>query len=252
MSKTDLSNYAAIITGSSRGIGFSIATMLAGYGAQVCAIGREFAKPMETWRELGLKTIYPICADLTNPLDAETKILGWLTTHGAKLDLLINNAAYYGRNARKPIIQTTLPEWDQIFAVNIRAAFIISKLVVPFLARQNGLIINISSQAVLQPAPGRVAYGASKSALDSFTIGLADELSPNGISTIGLHPGGPVKTPGIISRRSTDFDYTGYLVEDILNSPIFFLVTEKNARSKLSGRILSALEYNHNSGWDLR
>jgi 3-oxoacyl-[acyl-carrier protein] reductase len=114
-----------------------------------------------------------------------------------RIDILVNNA---GVTQRKPFLELTLRDWDDLMAVNLRGVFVVTRHVVPVMMRGGGgTIINIASQMAQRGAPQLVHYSASKAGVIGFTKALARELAPT-ISVNAIAPG-PVMTD-MISERS--------------------------------------------------
>jgi 3-oxoacyl-[acyl-carrier protein] reductase len=104
-----------------------------------------------------------------------------------QIDVLVNNA---GICLVKMLDETTLAEWQNVFAVNVQGAFLMTKAVLPLMLRRNqGAIVNISSIWGMAGAACEVAYSASKAALIAMTQGLARELGPSGIRVNCIAPG---------------------------------------------------------------
>ena len=188
-----LEGKVALVTGGSRGIGRAIAQRLAEDGATV-AVGyaRDEAAAKETVtriREYGGEA-FSVGAELGSHGDAarlweafDAERAGHLADEG--LDILVNNAAI-GRSA--PLEELTEDGFDELFAVNVRAPFFIVQHALPRL-RDGGRIINISSGAARLAMPEIMAYGATKGALDTFTLNLAKQLGPRGITVNSVAPG---------------------------------------------------------------
>ena len=112
--------------------------------------------------------------------------------HG-RLDVLVNNAATY---VSKPLLDTTLQEWERVFTVNVTAVFLLTRAAVAhMLAREpdehgvRGRIVNVSSQHGFVGAPLDIAYGTSKSAVVYLSRQVATDYGPAGIVCNGVAPG---------------------------------------------------------------
>ncbi len=106
-------------------------------------------------------------------------------TGGATVDIIVNNA---GIGCPRDISALTAADFDRVFAVNVRAPFFVVQEGLGRL-RAGGRIINISSGAARLTMPDAIAYGATKSALDNFTMNLAKHLGPQGITVNSVAPG---------------------------------------------------------------
>ncbi|WP_405523982.1 SDR family oxidoreductase [Streptomyces canus] len=188
-----LEGKTALVTGGSRGIGRAIAERLARDGAVVSLTyardesaahdvverirkdgGRAFALHAELGR-------HGDAAALWSAFDAQ------ISHHAAEqaVDIIVNNAGI-GRSADLALL--TEAGFDEVFAVNVRAPFFIVQEGLKRL-RDAGRIINISSGAAHLAMPEAIAYGATKSALDNFTLNLAKELGARGITANSIAPG---------------------------------------------------------------
>ncbi len=193
MASRALKGKIALVTGGSRGIGRAIAERLARDGATVAvAYARDETAASEVVERIrkngGLA--FAVHAELGRHGDAARL---WAAFDAAgkdhvpdgKLDIIVNNAGI-GRSAA--LTSLTEQEFDEVFAVNVRAPFFIVQQGLPRL-RDGGRIINISSGAARLAMPEIIAYGATKGALDTFTLNLAKELGPRNITANSVAPG---------------------------------------------------------------
>lgn len=168
-----------LITGGVRGIGKSIALAFLKKGYRVCV---TYSKDEESAQEIKAQGVEVYCADVTD----ETAIKNVFAQIGA-VDILVNNA---GVSLIKQIQDTTFEEFTRVFAVNIGGAFLCSREASKkMIARQSGLIVNISSVWGEVGASCESVYSASKSALIGFTKALAKELGYSGIRVNAVSPG---------------------------------------------------------------
>ena len=183
----------ALVTGASRGIGRAIARRLGRDGATV-AVGyaRDAASADEVVEGIrkGGSQAFPIHTELGRRGDAEAlwaafdeQVGGYAPAGG--VDIIVNNAGI-GRST--DLASLTEDAFDEVFAVNVRAPFFIVQHGLKRL-RDGGRIINISSGAARLAMPEIVAYAATKGALDTFTLNLAKELGPRGITANSVAPG---------------------------------------------------------------
>ena len=187
-SKFDLNGKVAIITGSSKGIGKSIARGLAENGAQVVVSSRKQAAVDEVaveFQKAGLKAVGIQChiGDSEERKDLINKTIDQF----GRIDILVNNAAlnpYYG-----PLEGSDEAVFDKIMNVNVKAPWILSNLVLPHMKEKGGSIINISSVEGLTPGFGLGLYSATKSALIMLTKNQAKEWGRYGIRANVLCPG---------------------------------------------------------------
>lgn len=188
-----LEGNAAIITGSSRGIGREIALAFARHGAGVVIHGtREelLQKLRQEIAALGGECVY-VAGDIGQYETAQRLTQACLDAFG-KIDTLVNNA---GINSRFSFLDLPLEEWDRMLQTNLTSAFYTCRCVVPhMLERGSGCIINMSSSAGKTPHPtSSISYGVSKAGINSLTQKLAYDLAPHGIRVNALCPG-PIET----------------------------------------------------------
>ena len=168
-----------LITGGVRGIGKSIALAFLQKGYRVCVSYSKDEVSAQTIKEQGVE-VYR--ADVTD----ETAVKNLFAQVG-EVDILVNNA---GVSLIKQIQDTTFEEFTRVFAVNIGGAFLCCKEASKsMIARQSGLIVNISSVWGEVGASCESVYSASKSALIGFTKALAKELGYSGIRVNAISPG---------------------------------------------------------------
>jgi NAD(P)-dependent dehydrogenase (short-subunit alcohol dehydrogenase family) len=183
-----LQNRVAVVTGASGGIGASLAAMLAAEGARVVLVarrGEELERIAKGIRDAD-GTALTVTADLTDD-DSLAHLV--TTTRGefGPIDVLVNNAGYA---LWQPLEQTTIAEWDHIFAVNVRAAAYLCAAALPDMqARRWGRIINIGSEAGVAIVPGLAAYCVSKHALRALTEVIQEANHDNGIKAWVVCPG---------------------------------------------------------------
>ena len=179
-----LTGRVAVVTGASTVIGAG----LAAEGAQVVLAARGAAGldqvAMGIRRDGG--TAIPVVTDLTDD-DSLASLLARTRAELGPVDVLVNSA---GHAVWKALEATTPAEWDQTFAVNVRAAAWLCAAVLPGMqARGFGRIINIGSEAGVAIVPGLAAYCVSKHALRSLTEVIQDANHDNGIKAWVICPG---------------------------------------------------------------
>lgn len=126
--------------------------------------------------------------DVTDRAATERLAARTLEEHG-RIDALVNNAAFYAAIEKKPFEEITDEEWDRVFAVNVRGAWLCARAVAPAMKEQrHGKIVNVSSMTVPTAPPGFAHYIASKAAIVGLTRALARELGPYGICVNTLTP----------------------------------------------------------------
>ena len=173
-----------LITGGSRGIGAAIAEKFAAQGDTVVINYRTNDAAAQAVAQktgaLAIKADVSDSADVTAMFDEIREKVG-------KVDVLVNNA---GVEWEGLLTDMTEDEWDKLFDVNVKGAFLCSKAAIgDMLSKKCGRIINISSMWGIAGASCEVAYSASKAALIGFTKALAKELAPSEITVNAVAPG---------------------------------------------------------------
>ena len=226
-----LTNKRALVTGASRGIGASIAKVLAAEGADVAITyeksAERAAEVVKAIKAQGRRAV-AIQADSADPRAIRSSIDKTVAEVGG-LDILVNNAGILRVAELKDI---SLEDIDAILNVNVRGPIVASKSALPHLGK-GGRIITIGSFfADRVPSPAVGVYAASKSALVAFTKGLARELGPKEITVNLVQPGSidtdmnPAHGPfGDTLRQLTASGRYG-AVEDIANA-VAFLASAK-------------------------
>ena len=189
-----LQNKVALITGSGRGIGRAMAKLFAQEGARVFLTARTEAELSATAKEIVAahgEAAY-ITADLTREADCP-HVVAAAREKFARIDILVNNAGHYG--AVVPVEDYPLEEFDSVIAVHLRAAFVLSKLVLPEMyARKSGIILNISSLSAKSAFGWGSAYAAAKAGLLGLTRVMAAEASRQGVRVNAICPGPVTET----------------------------------------------------------
>ena len=185
----DLKGKVAIVTGSSKGIGKSIAEALAEYGAQVVVSSRSqeaVDAVADEFKAKGLEAIGIACH--VGDEEQRKALVNKTIEHYGGVDILINNAATNPVYA--PLEGVDDPVFDKIMDVNVKACFSFAKLCFPYMKeKKKGSIINIASVEVLKPNMGLGLYGVSKAALIMLTKSQASEWGKYGIRTNAICPG---------------------------------------------------------------
>ena len=183
----DLSGKVAIVTGASRGIGRTVATMLASRGARVVAAARgdNAASTVAEIQAAG-KQAELASLEVTDAGSIDAMIAAVLERHG-RIDILVNNA---GITRDQLMLRMKRDDWDQVIATNLTAAFVCSQAVLkPMLKQRSGRIVNISSVVGQTGNAGQANYAASKAGLIGFSKALARELASRSITVNVVAPG---------------------------------------------------------------
>ncbi len=185
---TTLQGRVAVVTGASGGIGAGLAVMLAGEGARVVIAARRKAALERVATDIRRSggSALPIVTDLARD-DSLANLVAQTRVELGPIDILVNNAGYA---VWKPLEATSMAEWDQTFAVNVRAAAYLCAAVLPEMQqRKFGRIVNIGSEAGVAIVPGLAAYCVSKQALRALTEVIQDGNHDNGIKAWVVCPG---------------------------------------------------------------
>jgi 3-hydroxybutyrate dehydrogenase len=187
---TQLRGKAALVTGSTSGIGKAIAELYAANGADVMLNGFGDAAAIESQRAAiekahGVKARYH-GADMSKPVEIRDLVQKTIAAFG-KVDILVNNA---GIQHVAPIDEFPEDKWDAIIAINLSSAFHATKAAIPHMKKKGyGRIINISSAHGLVGSDGKAAYVASKHGIIGFTKVVALDHANHGITSNAICPG---------------------------------------------------------------
>jgi len=181
-----------IITGASKGIGRAIAEELASVASAMMLVARsadlldEVAVSVKSGDQ-GDMNVGVAAIDITDPGEVKSLVQDVEKNFGG-LDVLVNCAGL--AIPETSIRETSLEIWEEIFAVNVTAPFLLTKETIPLLRRSSqASIVNIASTAGTSARPGWGAYASSKAALVNFSNTMSEELKPDGIGVHCVAPG---------------------------------------------------------------
>jgi NAD(P)-dependent dehydrogenase (short-subunit alcohol dehydrogenase family) len=181
-----LSGEVAVVTGGSRGIGRAVLDVLVEHGASVMFCGRDEAAGLAAEREVEGSAAAFRVADVASETDVEALVEDCRRRFGPP-SILVNNA---GVNANFDATQMTEEEWDRFFGVDLKAAWLTAKHVLPHMTSAGrGSIVNVSSLHGFVTLEGFFPYAAAKSGLVGLTRSLALDYGSHGIRVNCVAPG---------------------------------------------------------------
>jgi len=188
LSLFNLRGKTALITGSARGIGFTLAEGLAGAGAKIVLNGRDenrLSDAENRIRKQGVE-VTRLVFDVTDS-ESVNNAISYYENNMGRIDILVNNA---GINFRGPFEDFEEKQWKIVLDTNINGAMIVSQAVAPFMIeRKAGKIINICSMQSELGRPGIVPYAVSKGGIKMLTKALCTEWAKYNIQVNGIGPG---------------------------------------------------------------
>jgi NAD(P)-dependent dehydrogenase (short-subunit alcohol dehydrogenase family) len=178
----------ALVTGADTGIGWAIATRLQqdGYLLGFHTLNKE-AGPMERYEEISENgRAHWLVGDLSDRDIGERLVAETVETLG-RIDVLVNNA---GATSAKPVLDLDVDDFDSLFSVDVRGAFLMSSAAAKRMRDSDGgVIVNITSVHEHIPRPGFAIYASAKAALGMLTRSFALELGQDGIRVVSVAPG---------------------------------------------------------------
>jgi 3-oxoacyl-[acyl-carrier protein] reductase len=185
MTAIDLTGKTAFVTGSTRGIGLSIARTLHAAGARVAIVGRDQAKAAGVAAGLGERAVGVGC-DVADAGQVEAAITAAESALGP-IDILVNNAGLTRDNI---VLRLSDSDWDAVLDANLKGAFHTIRAVIKgMMKRRAGRIINITSVVGLTGNKGQANYAASKAGLIGLSKSVAREYASRGVLVNCIAPG---------------------------------------------------------------
>ena len=160
-----------LVTGGSAGLGHALAGALVRRGWHVVTDARDPARLALATREL--TSVYPVAGDVADP--AHRRDLADVIARLGRLDLLVNNASVLGPSPQPPLATYPLDVLAHVYAVNTLAPLALVQVLLPFLERSAGRVVDVTSDAAVEAYAGWGGYGSAKAALDHLTRVLAVE-----------------------------------------------------------------------------
>ena len=229
----DLSGQVAIVTGTSRGLGQYSARALAKAGADLVITSRrrESLAAFKAEIEAMGRRAVALELDVRNEKSIERMVAEAEAAYG-QIHILVNNA---GCNIRKPALEVTWEDWNQVLETNLRGVFFVAQAVARgMVAHQYGRIINIGSLTSVFGYAGLAPYGASRGGVRQLTMSLADDWGRHGITVNCLAPGWFHTAQNTVLYQNRE--WVDYLVDRIplgrpgephdLDGPVVFLASE--------------------------
>ncbi|MHC6230632.1 SDR family oxidoreductase [Arthrobacter sp. MMS24-T111] len=186
----DLSGRVALVTGSSRGIGSSLARALADAGATVVLNGVNPERLREA--EAAMAADFPagriasIAFDVTDG-EAAARGIAWIEEHVGPLEILVNNA---GIQHRVPMLELEVADWERVISTDLTSAFLVGREAARCMIRRGrGKIINICSVQTDLARPTIAPYVAAKGGLRNLTRAMTAEWAASGLQVNGIAPG---------------------------------------------------------------
>jgi 3-oxoacyl-[acyl-carrier protein] reductase len=224
-----LDNKVAIVTGGAKGLGKAFCFALAKEGAKVMmAVHRMDEESTKAIEEIKAKGGASVVVDVTKEEDTVRMAEETVKKFG-RIDILVNNAAFYYGVGRNPFYEVTPEDFDKALAVGAKGAWLCAKAVFPYMKKQkSGKIINLSSDTAFGPTKGMINYIASKAAVVGITRVLAGELGQYNICVNAIAPG-YTDTPaswtiGNVAKFDTSSTPLGRVgkPEDVIGAVVFF------------------------------
>jgi gluconate 5-dehydrogenase len=204
----DLTGRIALVTGSGRGLGLSVARGLAQAGARAIlndVVPERLDAAVATLRGEGLEA-YGRVFDVTNEDQVEAAVAD-IEARLGPIEILVNNA---GVQRRAPLEAFAKDDWDLLFAVNVTGAFLVARAVANrMIPRGHGKIINVSSVNGELARPSIAPYTATKGAVNTLTRGMATDWAGHGIQVNAIGPGYFITE--LTQPLADDPDFDGWL-----------------------------------------
>jgi len=230
----------AIITGASRGLGFAVAAELAAAGWNLVIDARDepaLATAARALGEMGQGQVEPIAGDVAD--DGHAVALVEAAIAIGDFTVLINNASLLGPSPQPPLAEYPIETYERVIAANVVAPLRLIQLSLPYLRELRGTVINVTSDAAVEPYPGWGGYGSSKAGLEQLSNVLAAEepevnvywIDPGDMRTrmqqeafpdedISDRPAPETRAPALIDLIDGDLPSGRYQAEHLLTEQV--------------------------------
>jgi short-subunit dehydrogenase len=178
-------NKVVVITGGSDGIGKALVDQFLSLGAKVATCGRNYDKLYQLQTQHSSRPLLIYTADVSNELDCKNFIDQVIKTYGT-VDILINNAGVSMRALVKDLAIDTL---RKVFDINFWGTVYCTKFALPYILKNQGTVVGVTSIAGYRGLPGRSGYSASKHAVNGWLEALRTELLDTGVNVMWVAPG---------------------------------------------------------------
>lgn len=226
----NLSGKRALVTGSSSGIGYAIASGLLAAGADVVINGRSATRVDEAVERLGgTPKVTGIAADVGTATGCQT-----LISHLPEIDILVNNAGIF---RPRPLLEIEDSEWTEIMEINVMSGIRLTRHYLPNMMHAGwGRVVFVSSESALQIPPEMVHYGVSKTAQLAVARGFAEAAANSGVTVNSILPG-PTLSEGVAAFVS---DLMGDVASNAEEAGALFV--REHRPSSLLGRLATTDE----------
>jgi NAD(P)-dependent dehydrogenase (short-subunit alcohol dehydrogenase family) len=194
--KYSLARKSAVVTGAGNGIGRAIALAFAEAGANVACVDLDNAAADATAAKIG-SAAFAVACDVSSESEVEAAAKSILAKFPA-IHILVNGAA--GNDPNGTVLELGLADWNEVFAVNVGGAFLMSRAILPAMIKAGGgSVIHIASQLGSVAGPRRAVYCATKGALIQLAKAMATDHAAQKVRVNTLSPGA-VETDRLVKR----------------------------------------------------
>jgi len=208
-----LQGKAAVVCGSSQGLGRAIAETLAAEGADVVVNGRSADTLQSVAREISDRTgaqVEPFAADLTDPAGPETLVAA-ATRRFGRVDILVTNT---GGPPSGPFESHSADVWRRAVAQNLESVVSLVRAALPGMKEQNwGRVVNVTSISVKQPVDGLILSNSIRAAVTGFAKTVSNEAAPHGVTVNCVLPGF-TRTERLVHLAEANSERTGGTVDE--------------------------------------